>query len=185
MKNDLTDHDFGDISALIRQEEEDGLAFFRTRNFRDRVETHLKGEAGGKKPPILSQVRAVPVLATVLVLIMAGIFFSILKRPGAGPPPEFKALASALGQLPGFSYRPRENATAPLGQTETSRLAESVRRVLVSAEKIKRREEQGISIPAGPVKVPRLSLDQKMEILFKERAIERALLLFKYDSKEV
>jgi len=185
MKNKLTDHDFKDISALIRQEEEDALAFFRTRDFRDRVETRLKEAAGGKRPPIHSQIRAVPVLAAFLVLIIAGIFFSILKRPGAGPPPEFRALASALGQLPGFSHPPGWEWTASPGQTGSSRLAESVQEALVRAGQLKREEEDRISIPAGAGRVPRLSLEQKMEILFKEKAIERVLSQFKYDSKEV
>ena len=184
MKNDLINPGFEEISVLIRQEEEDALAFFRTRNFKDRLETRLQETASDKKQAVLIRRMAVPVLAAVVVLIMVGILFFILKRPGAGPPPEFKALASALRQLPGFSHPPGWEWTAAPGQTGTSRLAESVRLVLVSAEKIKRKGEQGISIPAGTGKVPRLSLDQKMELLFKERVIERALLLFKDDSKE-
>jgi hypothetical protein len=56
---------------------------------------------------------------------------------------------------------------------------------LVKADQVKRKEEESISVPAGKGKVPRLSLDQKMEILFQEKAIERALLLFRDDSKEV
>ncbi len=185
MKNEQTNHDFETISALIRKEEEDGLAFFRMRNFRDRVETRLKEQAGGKRPLIFPRARAVSVVATVLAVMIIGVLFSLLKHPGAGPPPEFRSLASALGRLPGFSQPPGLDWTMPRGQTGTSQLAESVREVLVSAEKIKRDAEQEVTIPAGPVKVPRLSLDQKMEILFKERAIERALLLFKGNSKEV
>jgi hypothetical protein len=185
MKNEQTNHDFENISALIRKEEEEALAFFRMRDFRKRVETRLEEEASGKRPSILSRKRAVPVAATVLVAIMAGIFFLLLEHPGAGPPPEFRALASALGRLPGFSHPPELKWTMPREKTGTSRLAKSVRLVLVSTEKIKRDAEREVSVPAGPVKVPHLSLDQKMEILFKERAIERALLLFKGDSKEV
>jgi hypothetical protein len=185
MKNDNKDLDQEILSALIRQEEEDALAFFRSKNFRDGVERRLKERVGGKKPAIRSQIRFVPVLTGVLIVAIAGILLLIQRGPGTAPPPEFKALASALGQLPGFSHPPGQGWTVPQGQTGTSRLAESVRRTLVTAEQTKRDEEQHISIPAGTGKVPRLSLDQKMEILFKERAIERALLLFKGDSKEV
>jgi len=185
MKNKPTDYDFEDISGLIRKEEEDALAFFRMRNFQNRLETRLKEQAGGKKPPVFFRRRAVPFLATVLVLIMAGVFIFILEHPGAGPPSEFEALASALGQLPGFSHPPGREWAVPTGQTGTSRLADSIRQALVTAEQIKKEGEQRISIPAGTGKVPRLSPDQRMEILFKERAIERALLLIKDDSKEV
>jgi hypothetical protein len=185
MKNEPTNHEFEDVSALIRKEEEEALAFFRMRDFRKRVETRLEEEAGGKRSSILSRTRAVPVAATALVAIVAGIFFLLLEYHGARTRPEFRALASALGRLPGFSHPPELERTMPREKIGTSRLAESVRLVLVSTEKIKRDAEQEFSVPAGPVKVPHLSLDQKMEILFKERAIERALLLFKGDSKEV
>jgi hypothetical protein len=185
MNKDIKDHDLETISALIQQEEEDALEFFRSRNFRGGIERRLKEAAGRRKPTIHLQRRPVPLLTGVLVVALIGILFLILKGPGPAPPPEFEALAFALGQLPGFSPHPGREWTAPQGQTGTSRLAESVQLVLVSAAKIKKQQEQRISIPAGPVKVPRLSLDQKMEILFKEKAIERALLLFKADSKEV
>ena len=184
MNNDLLNPGFEEISALIKQEEEDALAFFRTRNFKDRLEIRLQ-ETGGRKPPVLFRRMAVPVLTAVLVLVIAGIFFFILKRPGAVPPSESTALATALRQLPGFSHPPAWEWTVAPGQTGTSRLAESVRLVLVAAEQMKKEKEQRVSIPARAGKVPRLSPDQKMEILFKERVIERVLLLFRDDSKEV
>ncbi len=183
MKTDLTDHDFEEISALIREEEEDALAFFRARNFRDRVENRLR-MAAGKESIIHSQRRALPVFATALVLIIAGLLILILNRNRTGPPPEFGTLASALSQLPGFSHLPGREWTPPPDQTGTSRLAESVQQALVIAEHAKREMERLIIIPVGTGKTPHLSLDQKLEILFKERAIERALLLFKDDSKE-
>ncbi|MDH4271824.1 MAG: hypothetical protein OEW18_07590 [Candidatus Aminicenantes bacterium] len=185
MNNDIKDHDLETISALIRQEEEDALTFFRSRNFRDGIERRLKEGTGGKKPTALSQIRSVPVLTGVLVVVIAAILLLILKGPGTAPAPEFKALASALGRLPGFSPHPGREWTVPQGQPGTSRLAESIRQTLITAEQTKREEERAISIPAGTSRVPRLSLDQKMEILFKEKAIEHALLLFKGDSKEV
>ena len=185
MKSNLADDDFEDVSALIKKEEEDALAFFRTGNFKQRLEIRLREIPGDKRQAFPFWRMAVPVLALVLVVIMAGIFFFIRKRPGAVPPSERTALAAALRQLPGFSHPPAWEWTAAPGQTGTSRLAESVRLVLVAAEQIKKEEERRVSIPAGTGKVPRLSLDQKMEILFKERVIERALLLIKDDSKEV
>lgn len=185
MKDELADHDFEGVSALIKEEEEDALAFFRTRNFKHRLEMRLQETAGGKKQAILIQQMAVPVLAAVLVLIVAGIFLFVLKHPEAGPPREFKALASALAQLPGFSHSPGLEWTAAPEKGGTFLLAESVRQVLVKVDQVKRKEEESISVPAGRGKVPRLSLDQKMEILFQEKAIERALLLFRDDSKEV
>jgi hypothetical protein len=185
MKNKQTDPEWEGISELIKHEEEDALTFFRTRNFRDRVEARLKDTAGVRKPAPLFQRRAAPFLAAALILIAAGAYLFVLKGPASGPAPEFSDLAAGLSQLPGLSHPSGKGWRALPGRTGASRLAESVRLVLVSAEKTKTEEEQEISIPAGTGKVPRLSLDQKMEILFKERAIERALLLFKGDSKEV
>jgi hypothetical protein len=119
------------------------------------------------------------------VAIAAGTYFLLTKRPAPEPAPEFRALASALSQLPGFSHPSGRVWTGQAGQTGTSRLAESVRLVLVSAEQAKKEEEKRVSIPEGTGKAPRLSPDQRMEILFKDRAIERALELIKKDSKEV
>lgn len=185
MKNKWTDRDFEDISALIRKEEEDALGFFRTRKFRERVERGFKKDARRGSPAVPFRRTAVPVLGVALIVIMAGIFVFVLNRPGTGRRPEFGALAAALGRLPGFSHPPGWDWTTHPGRTGTSPLAESVRRILIIAEETKRMEERAVPIPAETVRIPRLSLDQKMEILFKERAIERALLLFKGNSKEV
>jgi hypothetical protein len=186
MKNRNKDQGPETIAALIRQEEEAALAFFRSRNFREGIERRLKEGAEDKKPVRRSLIRLVPVLTGVLLISIAGILLLIHRAPGsAPPPPEFKALASALGRLPGLSNLPGREWTESQEQTGTSRLADSVRRALAAGERTKREEEQKISIPSGSGKVPRLTPDQRMEILFKERAIERALLLYKDGSKEV
>lgn len=185
MKDELTDQAFEEVSALIKEEEENALAFFRSRNFKSRLETRLQETAGKKERGVLIRRLAAPAPAAALVLIIAGVFLFILRRPEAGPPPEFKALTFALAQLPGFSHSPEPEWTASPEKTGTSRLAESVGQALVRADQAKRKAEESISVPAEKGKVPRLSLDQKMEILFQERAIERALLLFRNDSKEV
>jgi hypothetical protein len=185
MKNRWMDDDFEDVSILIRKEEEEALGFFRTRKFRDKVKEGLKKEAPQGIPPVPFRRTAVPVLVVALVVIMAVIFLFVLNRPGTGRRPEFSALASALGRLPGFSRPPGWEWTMDPGRTGTSWLAESVRRILVLAEETKRKEDRTAPIPAETGRIPRLSIDRKMEILFKEKAIERALLLFKGDSKEV
>ncbi len=53
MKDKLADHDFEGVSALIKQEEEDALAVFRTRNFKHRMEMRLQEIAGGQKQAFL------------------------------------------------------------------------------------------------------------------------------------
>jgi hypothetical protein len=185
MKGSHNDQGLESIAALIRQEEEEALAFYRSGNFREGLERRLEEGADGYQPDFPSRPRLVPVLTGILAVAVAGILLLVLKGPRTAPPPEFKALASALGRLPGFSNLPRRDGMEFQGPTKTSRFADSVRRTLASAEEAKREKEQELAVPAGPIKVPRLSLDQKMEILFKERAIERALLLFKESSKEV
>jgi hypothetical protein len=184
MKNKLTNHDFEVIAALIREEEE-ALEYFRARNFRDRVENRFKEEARGDKPAARIHLRPVPVLAGVMVVIMAGIFIFVLNHPGAGRRSEFSALASAIGRLPGLSHPPEREWTGQSGQDGTFQLADLIRRTLVKAEQTKRQQELRVSFPAKAVKVPRLSLEQKMEILFQEKTIERVLMLLKDDSKEV
>jgi hypothetical protein len=185
MKDELKDHDFEGVSALIKEEEENALDYFRSRNFKSRLETHLQETASGKKQAVFNRRLAAPALAAALVLIIAGTFLFILRRLGPGTRPEFKTLTLALAQLPGFSHTPLSEGTVSPEKAGTSRLAESVGQALVRADQAKRKAEESFSVPAEKSKVPRLSLDQKMEILFQERAIERALLLFRNDSKEV
>ena len=185
MKDELTDHAFEGVSTLIKEEEENALAFFRSRNFKSGLETRLQETAGNKKRGVLIRRLAAPALPAALVLIIAGLILFILKRPEAGPRPEFKALTFAVAQLPGFSHSLEPEWTVSPEKTGTSRLAESVGQALVRADQAKRKVEESISVPTEKGKAPRLSLDQKIEILFQEKAIERALLLFRNDSKEV
>jgi hypothetical protein len=185
MKDELTDHAFERVSALIKEEEENALTFFRSRNFKSKLETRLQETAGNKKRVSFIRRLAAPALGAALVLIIAGVYLFILRRPEAGPRPEFKALTFAVAQLPRFSPSPEPEWTASPEKTGTSRLAESVGQALVRAGQAKKKVEESISVPPEKGKVPRLSLDQKMEILFQEKAIERALLLFRNDSKEV
>jgi hypothetical protein len=185
MKDELKDHDFEGVSTLIREEEENALAFFRSRDFKSRLERRLQETASYKKRAVLSRRLAAPALIAALVLAIAGISLFILRRPQAGPSPEFKALSFALARLPGFSPHPEPEWPAFPEKTGTSRLAESVEQTLVRADEIKRKVEESLSVPTEKGKVPRLSLEQKMEILFQEKVIERTLRLFNNDSKEV
>jgi hypothetical protein len=184
-KDNLTDHGFEDVSALIKEEEEQALAFFRSRDFENGLKRRLQETARGKKQTVLNRRLAAPALGAALVLIIAGIFLFVLRRSQAGPPQEFKALSFALAQLPGLSPHPEPEWPESPEKIETSRLAESVSQALVRAEQAKKQVEENIFVPAEKGKVPRLSLEQKMEILFQEKVIERALLLYKNDSKEV
>jgi hypothetical protein len=185
MKDEPAGPDFERVSALIEKEEEDGLAFFRARDFRQGIERRLEAAAGRNARASLLRTRAVPVLAAVLVAVLAGASFFLLRRPAARRAPEFKTLASALAQLPGLSPSPGWEPPVPAEKAGTFRVAEAVRQALVKAEQSKREEGKSFSVPMDKGEVPRLSLDEKMEILFQEKVIERALLLFSTDSKEV
>jgi hypothetical protein len=184
MKDEPAGPDFERVSALIEKEEEDGLAFFRARDFRQGIERRLEA-VGRKEATSLLRTRAVPVLAIVLVAVLAGAYFLLVRRPAAAPAPEFKTLASALAQLPGLSPSPGWELPVPAEKAGTFGVAESVRQALVRAEQSKSEEGKSFSVPMDKGEVPRLSLDEKMEILFQEKVIERALLLFSTDSKEV
>jgi hypothetical protein len=185
MKRNLIDPDFERVSALIKKEEEDALAFFRARDFQQGVERRLRAAAAREARTWPLRKRTGPVLAAVLVAALAGATFFLLRRPAARPAPEFKTLASALAQLPGLSPSPGRELPAPAEKAGSFRLAESVGQALVRAGQSKREEGQSFSVPMEKGEVPHLSLDEKMEILFQEKVIERALLLISTDSKEV
>jgi len=185
MSHKPLDPDFQEISALLKKEEDEALAFFRKRNFRARLEVGLQETAAVKWPAAFFRRFAGPVLTTVLVLVLAGTVILVRKHRAPGPAPGFETLASALSPLPGFTPSLAKESAAMTGPAGTFELADLIGQALASAEKIKMEEEKRISVPTGTGKVPRLSPGRRMEILFKEKVIERALRLATDDSKEV
>lgn len=187
MENKAANREFEEISAVIRSEEEAALAVFRSRNFRDRVMTEWRETRKGGLPAPKFRRIAVWASASALLVVVAAAVLLVLRTPAPEQRPDFHALASVIGWLPGGASLSRDEPIGPpaSGRLEISSLAEFIRSGLAVVETIKREEEERASPSGEPAGVSRLSLYQKMEILFKDKVIERALLLLKDPSKEV
>jgi hypothetical protein len=178
------DREFKDIAWLIREDEDRALEIFRQRNFDQTIRTQVAA-VSDRKHSFSGLSMAVPVSVAVLLLIALGTVLLVTWRPSPGPRSGPGPIALILKDLPGVSdfVMPRE--TLPAGAAETFGPARTVRIVLAMATRQKMEEERRAAAPTGNLKVPRLSLEKKMQILFKERPIERVLVSILKKSEEV
>jgi len=167
------------LRLIINRETEDGLERFRPGDFESRLASRLK--ATPKEGSVRTNRRWfwVPAMGATGAAILALVAFLWLGSPRRSAPPAASgAIGLTLGRLPGFrsldiSIRPEfPSSEAP------SLSATIVSRVLVSAA------HEAASGPATPGLSPqnlkpRYSLQQKMEIIFEHRMIERALSTYK------
>jgi hypothetical protein len=178
------DREFGDISGLIHEDEDRALEIFRQRNFDQKIRSRIAA-VSDRKRRFSGQRMVVPASVAALLLIAVWTVFVVIRRstpvPQSGPGP----MAVVLGDLPGISdlVMPREIISA--GATDAFGAARAVRVVLAMAAQQKEEEERKAAVPTGNLRVPHLSLEKKMEILFKDRAIERVLVSILKKSEEV
>ena len=173
MDKKLNERAYKTIDRLVREDKDRGLERFRKGNFEQRVRA---ATAGLNEKRVVSVRRVLaPISAAIVLLIAVGVVWRLSRRATTSPQGA-PTLAEVLGELPGASdlILPRE--PIPAGATPEYGMARAVRTVLARLIKQKAAEERKAVVPAGPLKVPRLSLEEKMEILFKEKAIERVLV---------
>ena len=178
------DQEFSEISRLIREEEDRALEIFRRRNFDQKIRARIAG-ASKRNRSFFGQWRVVSASVAALLLIAAGTILMVIHRPSSSPQSGPGPIAMILKDLPGISdlIRPRE--TVPAGASAAFGPARTVRIVLAMATRQKEEEERKAAVPTKSPRVPRLSLEKKMEILFKDRAIERVLVSIVKKSEEV
>ncbi len=171
-----------EMRRLIRKDVEAGLDGLRSRGFESRLRARLRSaaERGGQVPERRGW-RWAPVAAGAAALALVAVailWFGRVSRP-SGPTP----LVSALGGLPGF--RTLEQASPDqlgLGSPSTSPISPLLRPLAGALSQAAGREPE-VEMPATVA--PRYSLQQKLEILTKEKPIERALQSIKTNLGEV
>jgi len=174
------------VRLVIQHETEDGLRRFRAGNFDSRLESFRRSRPEGKRfffgLPKWTWIPAVG-FTIAAILVITDILWFGRTRP-AFPPAEIGRIDAALSSLPGFRTLsipdPAEAATKedlyPSAVVVSRALAIAARNVAAGRETI---------VPQARKLVPRYSLEQKMKILFGDKTIEQALLLFKDKFKEV
>lgn len=178
------DQEFEDVARLIREDEERALKIFRRRNF-DQVLRARTAAVPEEKRGFFGRRMALPASVAALLLIAAAAVLLVTRRSTSSWPSGPGPMAEVLGGLPGISglVMPRETVRA--GETEAFGAAREVSAVLTMAARQKEEEERKAAFPPESLKAPRLSLEKKMEILFKDRAIERVLVRISRKSEEV
>jgi len=178
------DREFAEIALLIREEEERALEIFRQRNFDQELRARIAA-VPEKKSAFFGHKTAISASIAALVLVAAGTVFLVTRRPSSRPQSASGPIAVILKDLPGISDFLMPKETIPAGATDTFGPARTVRIVLATAARQKEEEERKAAGPTGNPRAPRLSLEKKMEILFRDRAIERVLVSLLKKSEEV
>jgi len=186
MSEPLEPHDdFGEIRRLVSAETAEALRRFRAGDFeaklRSRIAAGERVTGGSPKGFLGLRPLAVRAAAAVFVLLLAGGAFLVFRRGPQEGGGETAMFVKAVGMLPGLESvtagLPHETGPAPAAGSPMAR-------VLGRAYEERKAEEEGLSPAAGPA-APHLSLMKKMEILFKDRALERVLLSIHEKFKEV
>lgn len=179
-----SDPEFEVIARLIREEERSALETFRRRDFRREVEARIGEFSHQSRPPFLLLRRlSIPVGVAALLLIAAWAFFH--PHPAVRGVVEVSSgFVSGLEGLPGMAEFASRHASREAEGGGVPEAPPSIREVLSWAQKSEP-EGTGSTPPnSGILRVQRLSLERKMIILFKDRAIERVLVLIRKKSEE-
>ena len=178
------DQAFEGIAGLVREDKTRAFRIFRQGSFDQKVKARIAAEAGRKRG-FFSQ-RAIALTSAAAILLAAAVTTLLLsRRPAPAPQVGMSALMAVLEELPGVSGLVMPRETTPPSDLETFGAARAVETALTRIIEQKAAEERKADVLPGPLKVPRFSLEKKMEILFKERAIERVLASILKKSEEV
>ncbi len=170
----------GDIREAIRRETDEGLATFRAGNFEGRLSRALRDQetAPARRTRVPRWAPALGLAAVALAAIGAAVlWFGRSPRPA---PAEW-AWVDAFGKMPGFRTLDASARTAPSPDAPDGSGFESAIRKAASGAAPRPTAPE---IPNAGGYAPRYSLDQKIEILYGDKAIERALASFARHPKE-
>lgn len=179
------DPEFEAIVQLIREEEEAALEAFRRRDFCRRVRSGIGEIPDREKTRRGPWKLAIPVGATAMLLIAAWTVFSRRQTP----PRDFMEapgiFVAGLEGLPGMPGLPSRQAPQGGKAGAYSGGPPAIRGMLAWALTIEQESTGSLPRDRKILRVPRLSMERKMAILFKDRAIERVLVLIRKRSEEV
>jgi len=184
MNDEHRDPEFEPIARLIREEEEAALAVFRRRDFGRRVMARLEESKQGKRGRFRLWKILVPTTAA-LFLIAAGAVLLLHRARISDSGGATRSFISVLQDLPGLAELASRRDSAPGREEDIQNIPQSIRDGLAMAGRQKANEEENVPPPKRALDVPRLSLEKKMAVLFKDRAIERVLVSVREKSKEV
>jgi hypothetical protein len=173
------------IRRLIEREIEEGLSRVRRPEFESRLRARLKAAGAAPAPGRLARRFWIPALAAAGAAALLLVAWLWIGRPGAaGSGTAAEALGSALERMPGVRNLETGLGPGTFAEEAASKSAGVIWLALGSAS----RGASTAPPPPGPSPEslrPRYDLEQKMEILFGQRTIERALSYYKDKFREV
>lgn len=183
MNKKTDDGDFEEIGRLIQYDVDEALRVFRSVDFGKRLRARIAADERAVKAK--SFLRRIAIPSATLLAVSAALFLLNVHRSPAPWPVHPRLFAAVLSQLPAFSRPAAEFPSGPAGAAGMSEAGGGFQSALASAERWKKGEERETPARADGPRVPVLSLKKKMEILYKDKVIERALVLLIGKSKEV
>jgi len=179
---------FGEIEETIRGEKDRALKAFRKGNFSARLEAKIRQIGEGGAPRIVWFRKPAPSLLGAFFLLAAGVLVinRIFDKPPAKGENIFEVYLRQVSGFQGFAYdkttpgmilENRDTSLAPLSD-KMIKLFEQARKEQRSASDLRPSD-------SGTKPTPRLTLKERMEILFREQAIHRFFNLYHEKNKEV
>jgi hypothetical protein len=176
------------IDLLIAEEEAGALARFRSRDFAGRLKRALAEEAA----PVTGRpfYRRIPRPAWVAagILVAAGVALFLVLPRSAPSGSAIKAISAALIRTPGLQAI-REPASAAAENPPSLSAPGEGRFAAVLAEIRKSSAPAvpagtGAPVPSGKERAPHRDLEKTMEILIRDRAVEKVLTQIFQKTKE-
>ncbi len=191
MEDDLKEAREDELRTLIQKDQDRALAAFRKGNFEARVRARIaKTAEEPRRHWSVLRSFSVPAVALAFVIIAVAVAAAIMFRPRPSPylwtAGDLRGLRTALEGSPGAII-----LSGPGTPQETARWGGRAENVssfertlsLFRAETRTRETEAAPDLAEKPVR--RLSFRDRVRILYRDRVIERALLLALEKSKEV
>jgi len=177
--------DFEEIDRLIRVELGQALEKFRAGDFEARVRRRLAAEAEPVRRGASLVLKIAVPAAAVLVLVLAAAV--LIFDPGPAPvriATDAGPIAAVLRELPPFSGSAPDLAAGPAGETEVPGTGGAIASILNAAGAGKEGQEGPGPIRPDDRKVAPLTMKKRMEILFRDKVIERVLTSWAAKAKE-
>lgn len=175
MNKKIDTRDFERVDLLIQDEIDEALDVFRSKDFETRLRNRIAADdraVAGK--PFLMKIA----VSAAAVLLLAGALVLIVTDRSPTPGPVDPGLfATVLSQFPSLSRSVAGPFPDPGEDGRISGAGRGFERILASAGRLEEKERGGPMARTIRLKVPALSMKRRMEILFKDKVIERALRL--------
>jgi len=179
---------FREIEEAIREEKARAFEAFRKANFSARLDAKIRqiGAEDAYRAPLFR--RLAPALIAALAVLAGGVL--VVSRISVKPPLKgetiFEVYLRQASNLEGFADSKTTPAVAPQTRdTSLTLLSDELIRLFEQARKQQSPSTELGRLDTGTRPAPRLTLKERMEILFKEQAIQRFFEIYYGKTKEV